>query len=109
MYMHVKRRLQAGAQSVMQLIIHGAPAYRLAAGRLVYRPPGPCLQQGLPFCGGPASTCLISPSHPPSPPATAAASNNGLAARITLQHCISTTARSTAFAMAVVVDAIYAR
>jgi hypothetical protein len=53
-----------------------------------------------------SSTCLTSPSQPPSPdpPATAAASNNGLAARITLQHCISTTASSTAFAIVAAVD-----
>jgi hypothetical protein len=49
---------------------------------------------------------MTSPCHPPSPPATAAASNNGLAASIRLQHCISTTASSIAFAIVAVDDDI---
>ena len=105
MYMHVNqrnRKRRTGSWPCRR------PAGRRRALRLAY---GPCLPPGLPPLGGRlgpplSSTCMISRSQPPSAPATAAASDNGLAARITLQHCISTTASSTALAIVAVDDAI---
>jgi hypothetical protein len=63
--------------------------------------------QFLLFEPGPYSTCMIISSQPPSAVvATAGASiSSGLAATITLQHCISTTAASTAQLIAAIVAA----
>jgi len=74
-------------------------------------PPGAVQPWSLPP-GTDASTCMMSPSQlvpaAAAPPATAGVSSNGLSVTIMLQHCISTTATSTALiAIVAAAAAIY--